>query len=62
MGVLIKSDNENAGEIYIGDSYVLTTTGIKLIHDDWISVESADITNIYAIASMNSQKLYYMGV
>lgn len=56
-GVLLKADDDNTGNIYIGKAGVTVLTGWRLKAGQSLRVSVGDVSLIYAIASASSQKL-----
>jgi len=62
FGVLVKADQNNTGNVYVGDSSVSTTNGFKLSPGQAIEIEIDDASKIYVIADAADQKVYWFGV
>jgi len=62
-GVLIKADDDNTGNIYVGNSdSVTSSTGFKLKAGQGVTVEINDPSKIYLIADADNQKVYWIAV
>ena len=66
-GVAIKADLDNSGTIYIGNSDVTAgtiaaTDGMPLSAGESIEIEIDNPNKLYAIASTNNQKVYWMAL
>jgi len=62
FGITVKADDDNTGNIFIGDSGVSTTTGFRLKAGQGITVELNNPSALYAIADAADQKIHYMVV
>jgi len=62
FGALIKADNDNASDVYIGDEYVTTSNGLRLAAGEGMTIEIDNVSRLYAVASAASQKVLYVGV
>jgi len=65
--ILIKADAGNTGIVYVGQSDVTAgdtaaTDGIPLAAGEALELEVSDISNIYVIASVTAQKVYWIAV
>ena len=62
-GVLIKADDDNTGNVYIGkDNTVSTTTGFRLNAGQGITIEVDDASKIWLVADAGSQKVHWIAV
>lgn len=67
VGVIIKADDDNSGDVYIGNSDVTAggadaTDGFRLTAGDGMFIEVDDANMVYAIGSAAGQKLYFLTV
>jgi hypothetical protein len=58
--VLIKTDENNTGNIYVGRYGVTTTNGFKLAAAQGIEVHIRDSSKVWLASDQDSQKVYYM--
>ena len=66
-GVAVKADAANSGIVYIGNSDVTAgttagTDGIPLSAGESVEMEVDNPNKLYAIASANDQKVYWMAL
>jgi len=62
-GVVIKADDDNTGNVYIGkDNTVSTTTGFRLGAGQGITIEVDDASKIWLVADADSQKVHWIAV
>ena len=62
FGAVVKADDNNTGNIYVGEEGVTTSTGFRLAFGQGVKVEINNINKIYVIASAASQKVHYLGM
>jgi len=62
FGVVIKADDDNSGNVYIGGSGVTTSNGFRLKAGQGISFEIDDASKVYAIADSTGQKVHWIAV
>ena len=62
FGLTIKADNDNAGDIYIGNGDVTAANGVRLIAGESVTLEVDSPHRVYAIASVAAQQIQYLGV
>jgi len=62
FGAMVKADNDNSSDVYVGDSDVTTSNGLRLVAGESITIEVADVSRLYAVANAASQKVIYVGV
>ena len=62
FGVLVKADNGNTGNVYVGWKGVTTSTGFRLSAGEGIFIEVDNPTKVYLIADADNQKVYWVGV
>jgi hypothetical protein len=60
-GVVVLADQDNTGDVFVGDSGVLTTNGYRLTAGESISVPASDISKIYVIGTVVGDKVHYIG-
>jgi len=60
--VIIKADDENLRDVYIGGSGVNTQKGYVLKPGQEVSLEIDDASKVYAISTDTGQKLYWIAV
>ena len=61
--VILKADNDNAGDIYVGkDSSVSSANGFRLMPGEAVTIPINDLSKIWVIATASDQKLYVMYV
>jgi len=61
-GVVVKADDGNGGNIYVGKSDVTTSTGFRLKAGQGVVFEVDNINKVYVIASLAGQKVHYLGI
>jgi len=62
-GVVIKADDDNTGNVYIGkDNTVSTTKGFRLGAGQGITIEVDDASKIWLVADADSQKVHWIAV
>lgn len=59
-GVTIKADDDNTGDIFVGDSSVTINTGFRLRPGQAVTVEIDQPRKIWLISDQDSQKVYIM--
>ena len=62
LGAVVKADDDNTGNIYVGESGVTTSTGFRLDTAQGLVIEIDNINKIYCISDVASQKVHYIGV
>jgi len=67
VGLLIKADSGNSSTVWIGPSTVTsgaasTTSGFPLAAGDGVFLQLSNINLVYAIASADNQKVYWLAV
>lgn len=65
FGVLVKADDDNSGDVYIGPKGVTAgtadaTDGIRLKAGDSVFIEIDNANKVYAIGSAAGQKVYFV--
>jgi len=61
--VILKADDDNSGNIYIGFSKdVSSSNGFKLIASQAVALAIADLSMIYVIADAPNQKLHILAL
>lgn len=58
--VLIKSDDSNTGNVYVGTTGVDASSGFKLIGSDGIEVNTSRSDEVWVYADTASQLVYYL--
>lgn len=62
FGVTVKADDDNAGDVYIGDSGVTVLNGFRLAAAAAVTLEVNNVDIVYAIGSAAGQEVQYVGV
>ena len=67
IGIVIKADDDNTGDIYVGNSdvtagTVAATDGFRLGPGDGLFLEVANANQIYVIGSAVNQKAWFLTV
>jgi len=62
FGITIKADDDNAGDVYIGDGDVTVNNGFRLAAAAAVTLEVNDTNIVYAIGSAAGQEIQYVGV
>jgi hypothetical protein len=62
FGVVLKADDSNPGDVYVGNTGLTTSTGYRLDAGQGISLEVSDVALIYLIANASDQLVHYLGV
>jgi len=62
FGVVIKADDDNSGNVYVGGSGVTTSDGFRLSAGQGITLEIDDASKIYVIADSSGQKVYWIAI
>jgi len=61
--VILKADNDNSGDIYVGkDSSVSSANGFRLMPGEAVTIPIDDLSKIWVIATTSGQKLYVIWV
>jgi hypothetical protein len=60
--VTIKALIGNTGHIYVGNNFVSSTVGFVLEAGDTVSLNFADLSNIWLDCSVNGEGVTYLGV
>lgn len=59
--VIIKADDDNSGNVYVGfDENVTTSTGFRLKAGQGVELVINNLNKIYLIADSDDQKVYYV--
>jgi len=62
-GVLIKADNDNTGNVYVGGvPSVTTSNGFRLAAGEGVLIEIDNANKVYMIADASNQKVHVIGV
>jgi len=66
-GVLVKADDNNTGDVYVGPKGVTAgttdaTDGIRLRAGDAVTMEIDNANTIYVIASVAGQKVWWIAI
>jgi len=62
FGVVVKADDDNSGNVYVGGSGVTTSNGFRLGAGQGISLEIDDASKIYVIADSSGQKVHWIAI
>lgn len=62
FGIIVKADDSNTGNIYVGGSGVTTSSGFKLQAGQGISFEIDDASKVYVIADADNQKVHWIAI
>ena len=62
QGVTVKADNDNSGTIYVGKEHVTPSGGFRLEPGEAVTIEIDDLAKVFAIGSVDSQNIHWMGV
>jgi len=58
--VVLKADDDNTGNIYVGNSDVTTSSGLRLSPGQSLSIDIDNLNKVYVIADTADQKLYVL--
>jgi hypothetical protein len=62
FGVVVKADDDNSGDVWVGGSSVTSATGYRLAAGQTVSLEADDISKVYCVCTVAGQKVSYLGV
>jgi hypothetical protein len=62
FGCVLKADDSNPGDVFVGNTGLSTSTGYRLDAGQGISLEISDIALVYLIANAANQLVHYIGV
>lgn len=61
QGIEIKADPANTGTIYVGYGNVTSSAhGFALKASESVFIPESEVSKLYAVASVNNEKLFYM--
>jgi hypothetical protein len=61
VGVWVKSDSGNTGNIFVGETGVTTSTGYKLEPGESMFINIEALLDIYVISNSGTNTVYYFG-